>query len=135
MLQVVPPADPEAVAVAFLRAQLTARGQSSTGVSTRVPNPRPASLVRVLLAGNRRTRPLDSHLLVFDCWAATAPAASDLARLVAGLIEAMPGETVAGSYVYEAELVGGPVNLPDPDSSSPRYSVTARLMLRGTVAA
>jgi hypothetical protein len=135
MLQVILPADVEAVAVAFLDAQLAARGQAAVHVATRVPNPRPASLVRVFLAGNNRSRPLDSHLVVLDCWAATEGAASDLARLVAGLIEAMPGETVAGHYVYHAELVGGPVNLPDPDSASPRYSVTARIVLRGTVAA
>lgn len=134
MLQVVTPADAEAVVVAFLRAQFTARDVTAR-VGTQVPNPRPAALVRVLLAGNNRQRPLDSHLLVLDCWAATAPAASDLARLVAGLVEAMPGETVAGSYVYHAELVGGPANLPDPDSDSPRYSVTVRLWLRGVVTA
>lgn len=135
MLQVVVPADAVAVAVAFLDAQLSARGQAAVHVASKVPNPRPASLVRVFWAGNSRNRPLDAATLVLDCWAPTTTAASDLARLVAGLVEAMPGETVAGHYVYHAELIGGPVDLPDPDSSSPRYSVTCRVWLRGVVTA
>lgn len=135
MLQVIVPADAVAVAVAFLDAQLTARGQAAVHVASRIPNPRPVSLVRVFWAGNNRNRPLDAATLVLDCWAATETGAADLARLVAGLVEAMPGETVAGHYVYHAELVGGPVNLPDPDSDNPRYSVTARLWLRGVVTA
>lgn len=109
-------------------AGLTARGDT-TRVSTRIPNPRPARLVRVRRRGGPRTDVvLEIALMLMECWAATEPDAEALANLTAALFASLEGQTVAGAHITHAEILGGPSNDPDPDSESPRYTLTGQLM-------
>jgi hypothetical protein len=115
--------DVEAVVVAGLAA-----GLPGVTVATNVPNSRPVKLVRVRRRGGpRRDVVLETPLLLVDCWAAEEVVASDLARLAAGVFASLQGQTVAGSHITHAEILGGPSNDPDPDSASPRYSFTGQL--------
>ena len=64
------PVDLEAAFVTFLNAELT------PPVSTRVPNPRPASHVRVQVVGGTVDNiAFESPRLLVECWAATQVAA------------------------------------------------------------
>ena len=124
MAEVVVARDVEAMVVSGLNAALTARSDTAR-VSTRIPNPRPSRLVRV----RRRGGPLSSvvvdvPLLLIECWDEDEVDAGDLARLVNGLIVALPGSVDA---IASAEILSGPSNDPDPDSTSPRYTSTAQL--------
>lgn len=119
--------DPEALLVAYLG------GVLAVPVATKVPNPRPASFVRLArIGGNRRDLVTDMPVLVVECWAASEPDASDLATLARAHVAALAQETVNGAYVRSVEEVGGPVPFPDPVSGSPRYQFTVRLSLKGS---
>ena len=128
MVEVVAFASAEAVMVAYLRAELGARGETAT-VATRVPATRPAELVRVMRVGGTRDDIItDGAMLTFDCWAPNEIAAEALAAMVRALVGAMPDRSDTCRRVTE---VGGPVNQPDPDTNSPRYVFTALAYLRG----
>jgi hypothetical protein len=134
MVQVLVAPNAEAFSVGWLRQELTDRSDSAH-VGTRIPNPRPGRLVRLRVAGGQRTAlVLAGPLVIADCWDPSETAASDLARLVEGLLLAADGETVGGVMCMGVEPVGSPVNLPDPDTSSPRYTVTVRMSFRATPA-
>lgn len=120
------PADVEAALVGYLEPILGVR------VATRVPNPRPASHVRVGRAGgSRRNLAQENPLILIECWAPTSTAASDLASKAWGALDATCFEIdLAGAvWVSEASL-GSPVNYPDPDApGSSRYQFTASLVV------
>lgn len=113
--------------MAHLRSVLTA------GVSTKVPNPRPAGeFVKVTQVGGQRWSLVAfSAMLTFECWAPDDVAASDLCRLVYGHVWALPGQDVADAWVYRCQDAAGPAFFPDPESSSPRYQCTVQLDMRG----
>ena len=101
-------------------------------VSTRVPNPRPASFVRVQRTGGASQNLVQERPVVLvECWAATDTAAWALAAQAWG---ALSGR---GSFVHNAvemslandEAVSSPVNYPDPSTSSARYQFTAELIV------
>lgn len=115
------PVDIEAAFVTYLNAQLT------PPVSTRVPNPRPASHVRVQVVGGEVTNvAMDAPRLLVECWAPTSTAAALLARQAWARIAETPGTTVAGVFVSRVRS-SRPVNFPDPDTTSPRYQFTVDL--------
>lgn len=118
--------DVEAAAVAFLRSELAARSDA-VHVSTRVPNPRPARLVRVSrTGGGRRNLVQDDAQVTAECWGVDSVKASELCRLVRALLGSM--DTGA---VWFAGEVGGPVDHPDDLTDSPRYQTTVTLRSRG----
>lgn len=119
--------DAEALLVAYLG------GLLAVPVSTKVPNPRPASFVRLRrVGGARRDLVTDSPVLVFECWAATETEAERLAATARAHVGALEQTTVSGVYVRSVEEVGGPVPFPDPATDTPRYQFTARLNLKGS---
>lgn len=132
MTQVAVYPDAEAVAVAWLRERFALLGDPAH-VGTMVPNPRPERFIRVMLAGAQTTPPLQEAMLIFDCWDRTSPLASGLARLAQGLIGALDGVTVGGVFCYGVGYVGGPSNLPDPDTTLARYLFTSTVSLRCAV--
>jgi hypothetical protein len=120
-------ADAEALAVTWLTGKL-----GSATVGTKVPNPRTAAFVKVVVTGNYEAdRAYMGSQLTFECWADTETAAADLAVLVAAWVNALETETVNGAFVRRVIHVGGPVNSPDPDSNGPRYLVTKTIEHRG----
>jgi hypothetical protein len=123
--------DPLAVAVAYLNGELAGRGEPARA-SGAIPNPRPASFIKVSVTGGagRASLVYVSPFVTFDCWAPTSPAASDLASLVAALILAMPDRYVGPAVVYSATELAFPAEQPDPDTRLPRYVWSAQIGMR-----
>jgi hypothetical protein len=128
---------PDAVAVTntYLRAALVAAGQTAPVVS-RVPNPRPAKFVRVSRTGGPEvfTRVVDGAQITVDCWAPDAGAAMNLAQLSRRLIHEMCGTVQSGVSVHYVAEIGGPQDLPDPVSETPRVTFTVQIQMRGSAA-
>jgi hypothetical protein len=129
---------PDAVAVTntYLRAALAAVGQVVPVVSN-IPSPdRPVKFVRVQRTGGPEVfaRVMDGAQLTVDCWAATAAAAMDLAQLSRKLIHDMAGTVQSGVSVHRVVEFGGPSDLPDPVSESPRVTFTVQVQMRGLAA-
>ena len=124
--------DVETLGVAYLTAGLAAHGEP-VKVSTKVPNPRPAKLVRVTRTGGVADYPGQDHPRVtVECWAADGPAAFALARLARALMWALPADETHGRDVRKVSEVGGPAFYPDPATTSPRYQFTVELHVRGS---
>jgi hypothetical protein len=120
------PVDIEAAFVGHLNAELT------PPVSTRVPNPRPASHVRVqVVGGSVLNVAMEQPRLLIECWAATQGAAVALARQAWAQVQATRGTFVEAAFVVSVDA-SRPVNFPDPDTSSPRYQFTADLRVAMT---
>lgn len=132
MTEVIVFPDVEQVAVDYLDAELSARGDTAS-VHTAIPSPRPDRFVRVLrVGGPRRNLVIDEATIVFESWAARAKPSHDLAQLVRALVFAMTGQTIGGVDVKAVGEVGGLANLPDPVSDQARYTFTASVQCRGT---
>lgn len=117
-------ADVEAVLVAYLSAQLTARGDSAK-VSTKRTTTTPARLVRLTRTGGERINLVeDRPMVTFECWAATDPAAAELAAIVRSETQAMRSENVGGVWISWVSEVGGLTFYPHPDTATPRYQHT-----------
>lgn len=113
------PIDVEGEVVTLLNAALTPT------VSTRIPNPRPASHVRVTRAGGQGRSLVQSDVrLLVECWGPDSTEAFDLARLAYAHLWATYGD--ASTWGGAASLTE-PVNFPDPDTDSPRYQFLATI--------
>lgn len=118
--------DVEALLVTALPARVGA------SVSTRVPNPRPASFVRVQRVGGTRPNLItDSATVVVECWAGDSAAAATLGRLTHAHLLALAGSDLPGGFIRAVREVGGLQSFPDPVSGSPRYQFTAQIDTRG----
>lgn len=99
---------------------------------TRVPNPRPATFLRLdRTGGPRQTLVSDAAQVTVESWAASEAAAHDLAQLARAVLHTLPGTVVDGVAVYRVDEVSGPANLPDPLSDQARYSQTFAVHVRG----
>ena len=99
-------------------------------VSTRTPNPRPVSHVKVTRAGgNRWNLILERPLLIVECWAGTSVAAFDLAARAWQVLDGAEDTTVNG-VTFGSMALASPINMPDPDTSNPRYQMTAQPFCR-----
>lgn len=126
MTEVIVFPDAEALAVTFLNPKVGVR------VATQIPNPRPASFIRVLrVGGARRSLVVDSPVLVFECWAPDEIAASQLAQTARAHVFSMAQTTVNGHWVYLVRDVAGPQSFPDPLTDTPRYQFTVQIDTRG----
>lgn len=98
-------------------------------VSTRVPNPRPASFVRVQRTGGAEQNLVQERPVVLvECWAATDTAAWALAVKAWGAIQGREPVEHNGVELSPVSL-SSPVNYPDPSTSSARYQFTAELLV------
>lgn len=92
-------------------------------VATKVPNPRPASFVRVTgLGGSQRNLVEADPLILVEAWAPTSADALALANRAWSALEA--AEWLSPQVwvdIHRAEL---PVDLPDPVSEQPRWQFT-----------
>jgi hypothetical protein len=104
-------------------------------VSTRVPDPRPASFVRLRrVGGTRRDLVTDSALIVVECWAADSVAARDLGARTLAHVHEMPDVEVSGASIRRVVEVGGLQSFPDPVTDSPRYQFTVQIDTKGVAA-
>ncbi|WP_431953974.1 hypothetical protein [Nocardia lijiangensis] len=138
-------ADIELELVDFLSARLSAAADNAT-VVTRVPEPRPARMVRVV-RDDRRSRLdaddpesslgsrliLDRPRVVLEC-TDDAGAAAGLAALVRSVLSsAAPG--YLGTVWCDRLTDVGMQNDTDPVTAAPRYTIVTDLVVRGTVLA
>lgn len=108
----------EALVIAALKAS---PGVSPVPVGTRVPNPRPASFVRVQRIGGIQINMVQERpTILVECWGATDTAAWLLCVAAHEALEGREPLEVNGVELGSRELTS-PVNYPDPSTTSPRY--------------
>lgn len=88
-----------------------------------VPSPRPERFVTVERTGGGRRDVRDLPSLAVQCWAKSRYEASELARAVAGCIEAFRAHPRIGRVE-----VSSVYNFPDLESGSPRYQMTVEIV-------
>ena len=104
-------------------------GKVTVPVSVIVPEGRPAEFVRAWRTGGGPiNRVLDEPLVTVQAWAASAARAEDIAR---ECLHALLNDYTQMPLVRGMEILSGPYMDPDPESRSPRYSINARLRVRG----
>lgn len=119
-------ANAEAMAVAFLDPAFV------VPVRTTVPDPRPAKFVTVRRQGGVAVNPVtDGALLTVEAWAEDEYDAEALLQAVRRKLHEWPYATQGPHAVYRVIEVGGPANLPDPDSEQPRYTMLVQVLIRG----
>lgn len=107
----------EAVVIAALKAQPAI----TVDVATRVPNPRPASFIRVNRIGGVQINMVQERpIILIECWGATETAAWLLCMTAHEALEGRDPLEVNGVELMDREVTS-PVNYPDPSTSSPRY--------------
>lgn len=98
-------------------------------VATRVPDPRPSTLVRVQRVGGVAVGAVDAARVLVECWADTESAAASLASRTRDAMRRIPGN-VAGYHVARCIEAGGPALLSDPLTGAPRYLLTFEVAVR-----
>lgn len=97
-----------------------------------VPTTRPPTFTRVFRTGGPRTNiVVDGAQLTIESWAATADLASSNAELVRAQLNALPEQFGVTPAIYKIEELSGPAELPDPVSSSRRFTWTVLAHIRG----
>ena len=124
-------ADVEVALVAYLKARMTARGDSAK-VATKRTTKSPARLVRITRTGGAvEHRVSDLATVTFECWDDDDDGAADLARIVRADVQALEGQLVGGAYVDWRAEVSGPAYFPHPDTNLSRYQLTESLAVVG----
>lgn len=131
---------PDAVAltVTYLRSGLATYSTSTYPalagfkVAAKVPANRPLPLVVVSRVGGARDGSglFDQPRLLVESWAETSEKAAKNVDLIRDLFHQMPG-VHSGFNVSGVTEVGGPANIPDPSSGTPRYLLTVSFRVRG----
>lgn len=136
-MELVLPNDALVLAVDWLRTNLdTEAGYTDLHVGSTIPTDRPATFVVVTLTGGSlRDRVVDQAVVTVDSWAATHPAALDLAQWCRALMMATAGRVLDGHQIYRVDEFAGPALLPDDVSDQPRYRASYQLSVRCTVIA
>lgn len=96
-----------------------------------VPNPRPATFIRVLRTGGPHEGVIDLAQLTIESWAPDSDTAETNAQTVRRLINNLPGQSLAGHAVYKVVELSGPGELPDPFSDSRRSTWSVQVWIRG----
>lgn len=118
MAEVIVAPDAESAAVAFLKAQFTAVGDTAK-VGTKFPATGSQRFVKVVRAGGvSRDIAYDSPRLVFECYGSSTVTAERLCALTRGFILAWARLSDAVTRVQDA---GDMAYSPDPDSGQDRY--------------
>lgn len=118
--------DVEVGVVAYLKARLSARGDSAK-VATQRTTKSPARLVRVTRTGGSvESRVGDLATVTLECWDVNDDGAAGLARIVRGEIQALDD----GYLKWRAE-VSGPAYFPHPDTNLSRYQLTQSVAVVG----
>lgn len=122
MAEQLAPPDVEAAAVTVL-------ADLADSVATRVPNLRPATVIRVTQQGDgERNLILNDVRLLVECWAGDSVAARALAKAAYGTIAGHRDSFMGSVWVGGIEFTGF-VNFPDPDTDQPRYQFVAQLTI------
>lgn len=123
--------DVEAALVTWLTTRLSARNAAAKVKTKRVAGD-PSRLVRLSVTGGSRAHLIeDRPVVVFECWEAKEPAASDLAKIVRAEVQSLDNTLVGGTYLSWRSEVSRPVSYPHPDTDIPRYQHTQQLAVIG----
>lgn len=88
--------------------------------------------LRVLRTGGPpATRVTDSPQVTIEAYDSRESGAIKLLESARRILSDLPGTGLAGWAVKSVEIIGGPANLPDPVSTSARYTLTAVVQIRG----
>jgi hypothetical protein len=88
--------------------------------------------LRVLRTGGPpATRVTDSPQVTIEAYDKFESGAIALLEDARQILADLPGTGVGGWAVKSVGIVGGPANLPDPNSTSHRYTLTAVVQIRG----
>jgi hypothetical protein len=116
----------ESLVIAHLKALI------AEPVAAEVPDPRPASFVKVeRVGGPRRDRVTDAPMVVVQCWAPSKAEAAALGQRVAALVLSLEQTSTPHGYVRAVREVAGLQSFPDPVSGTPCYQFTAQLQTKG----
>lgn len=117
---------------------LNAYVESQTGifVGTKVPDDRPKRFIRTVRTGGfRRDAITDVARVTFECWAPSSTEAERDAQTVRDLLYGSAGTVLSNREarfkIHRVEEVAAPADSPDPDTASPRYTLTSEVHLRG----
>jgi hypothetical protein len=122
--------DVESAAIDYLIGVLDTVGDTAW-VGNFIPKPRPTRMVKVIRTGGPRlSLVLEQAQITYECWDELAQDAHDLAQMVRGLLWVMPDRYTTVT-TYKVVDLGGPANLPDPDTALPRYTGTVLITTRG----
>lgn len=103
---------------------------SDATAHTMVPDPRPDEFVTVKRTGGfQKDRVIFDATLQFEAWGTDDDSASDLADLTYGLVHALRGRENDVVF-YRVVDIGGPGNLPDPESDQSRFVFTLSVSSR-----
>lgn len=117
-------------AVETLRTHLDA--ELAEPVVHKIPRDRPATFVQLRRTGGiSRDTVIDGAFITVDSWAATQPAAMDLAQRVRAALHGLEAGTVGAVAVYAVRELAGPSDLPDEGSEQPRVRQSFQIGLRG----
>lgn len=110
--------------------------QTGTLTVTKVPTTRPKRFIRTVRTGGfRRDTITDVARITFECWATSSTAAERDAQTVRDLFSRASGTVLSNSEarfkIHRVEEIAGPADSPDPDTDSPRYTLTLEVHLRG----
>lgn len=91
-----------------------------------------STFVRVLRTGGPApTRVTDSPQVTFEAYHSLESGAIALLGRVRRAVGDLPGTELDGWAVKSVTELGGPANLPDPNSTSHRYTYSAVVQIRG----
>jgi len=96
-------------------------------VSTKIPNPRPDTFIRVSSAGGGGDRFFDDASMLIEAWAPSTVAASELARNARNSLNDARFDVVSGWQLYGIDCAY-PVFF--PDETSDRYQFLANVRVR-----
>lgn len=98
------------------------------GISSRVPNPRPAVWLRVMRTGGpRETMVSDRPQITLEAWADNEDDAIDLLSVARAWLNRADGR------IFGVVEASGPGNLPDPTTAQIRYTMSVWVRIRGTI--
>lgn len=91
-----------------------------------------APFIRVLRTGGPvATRVTDSPQVTIEAYHSLESGAIALLGRARRAIADLPGATLSGWRIKSVTELGGPANLPDPNSTSHRYTYSAVVQIRG----
>lgn len=91
-----------------------------------------APFLRVLRTGGPpTTRVSDSPQVTVEAYHSRESGASSLLERARLSLMELPGTALDGFRIKSVDIIGGPVNLPDPSTSNYRYTFTAVVQVRG----
>lgn len=122
--------DTEDILINHLASNLRAIRGADVPVGTRIPNPRPPEFVRILLAGGQmRNQVTAAPSVTVEGWADGEYEAIRLVQTCLATFQAVENTVLGAVHIGTVDVIGLPVNLPDPDSAQARYTFTISVEL------